>query len=230
MKNQRTETVFLWLPLLLVPVLLVLGCCAGAYWISPLELCSSGEANTAVDPVVDLRLIRMLAALTVGGSLALSGMVFQAVLRNPLAEPFILGVSGGAGVGAALVIVCGLSAWSVLSLPLGALAGALLALGIVLGISRRGSGRDNLLLSGVIVGTIAGSVLKLNNAVKNVLDHTDLPVHEVFNMASLNPAAAIHAADRLGSLEEGKDADIIIADENIQILRTIKGGKTIYEA
>ena len=79
-------------------------------------------------------------------------------------------------------------------------------------------------------GTIAGSVLKLNCAVKNVLDHTDLPVNEVFNMASLNPATAIHVADRLGSLEEGKDADIIIADENIQILRTIKGGKTIYEA
>ena len=151
MSNQRTKTVFLWLPLLLVPVLLVLGCCAGAYWISPLELCSFGKANTAVDPVVDLRLIRMLA---------LSGMVFQAVLRNPLAEPFILGVSGGAGVGAALVIVCGLSVGSVLSLPLGALAGALLALGVVLGISRRGSrGRDNLLLSGVITGTIAGSIL-----------------------------------------------------------------------
>ena len=79
-------------------------------------------------------------------------------------------------------------------------------------------------------GTIAGSVLKLNNAVKNVLDHTDLPVYEVFNMASLNPANAIHCGDRLGSLEAGKDADIIITDENINIIRTIKKGKTIYEA
>ena len=79
-------------------------------------------------------------------------------------------------------------------------------------------------------GTIAGSVLKLNNAVKNVLNHTDLPVHEVFKMASLNPANAIHCADRIGSLEAGKDADIIIADENINIIRTIKKGRTIYEA
>ena len=79
-------------------------------------------------------------------------------------------------------------------------------------------------------GTIAGSVLKLNNAVKNVLDYTDLPVNVVFNMASLNAATAIHCADRIGSLEEGKDADIIIADENINIKRTIKKGKTIYEA
>ena len=79
-------------------------------------------------------------------------------------------------------------------------------------------------------GTIAGSVLRLNDAVKNVLAHTDLAVNEVFNMASLNPATAIHVADRKGSLEAGKDADIIITDENIQIIRTIKGGKTVYVA
>ena len=79
-------------------------------------------------------------------------------------------------------------------------------------------------------GTIAGSVLKLNSAVKNVINHPDLPVYEVFNMASLNPAKAIRCSDRIGSLEAGKDADIIIADENINIIRTIKKGKTIYEA
>ena len=79
-------------------------------------------------------------------------------------------------------------------------------------------------------GTIAGSVLKLNSAVKNVLDHTDLPVYEVFKMASLNPANAIHCGERIGSLEAGKDADIIITDENISVIRTIKKGRTIYEA
>ena len=79
-------------------------------------------------------------------------------------------------------------------------------------------------------GTIAGSVLKLNCAVKNVIDHTDLPINEIFKMASLSPAKAIKVDDRLGSLEEGKDADIIIADENINIIRTIKKGITIYEA
>ena len=79
-------------------------------------------------------------------------------------------------------------------------------------------------------GTIAGSVLRLNSAVKNVLEHTDLPVYEVFNMASLNPARAIRCERRLGSLEEGKDADIIIADESINVIRTIKKGRTVYEA
>ena len=79
-------------------------------------------------------------------------------------------------------------------------------------------------------GTIAGSVLKLNNAVKNVLAHTDLPVNVVFKMASLNPATAIGQGDRIGSLEEGKDADIIIVDQDINVQRTIKKGRTIYAA
>lgn len=79
-------------------------------------------------------------------------------------------------------------------------------------------------------GTIAGSVLRLNAAVKNVLDHTNLPVYTVFNMATLNPATSIGKQNRIGSLEAGKDADIIITDENINILRTIKKGRTIYVA
>ena len=79
-------------------------------------------------------------------------------------------------------------------------------------------------------GTIAGSVLKLNHAVRNVLANTDLPVNEVFKMASLNPATSIRCANRIGSLEAGKDADIIIIDNDINVLRTIKKGRTIYEA
>ena len=73
-------------------------------------------------------------------------------------------------------------------------------------------------------------MLRLNAAVRNVLTHTALPANVVFNMASLNPATAIHVADRIGSLEAGKDADIIIADENINIIKTIKKGRTIYDA
>lgn len=149
-----------FLPLLLMPLLVGLGICAGSFWISPGALLHLSGADPVADPVAELRLIRMLTAMTVGGSLALSGMVFQAILRNPLAEPFILGVSGGAGVGAALAIITGLAAVSVLSLPLCALAGALAAFGLVLAISRRGQrGAENLLLSGVIVGTLAGSLL-----------------------------------------------------------------------
>ena len=78
-------------------------------------------------------------------------------------------------------------------------------------------------------GTIAGSVLKLNEAVRNVLANTDLPVNEVVNMASLTPATRIGLGDTKGSLEAGKDADIAIVDEAFNVQRTILAGRTIYE-
>ncbi len=79
-------------------------------------------------------------------------------------------------------------------------------------------------------GTIAGSVLKLNNAVKNFRDNTDLPFWKIVSAASLAPARAIGVADRKGSLEAGKDADFIITDSGINILKTIIGGEVRYEA
>ncbi|NLG23955.1 MAG: N-acetylglucosamine-6-phosphate deacetylase, partial [Clostridiales bacterium] len=77
-------------------------------------------------------------------------------------------------------------------------------------------------------GTIAGSVLRLNNAVRNYMQETALPVHQIVNMASLNPARAIGAADEKGSLEAGKDADIVIADADFQIEKTIIAGDIVY--
>ncbi len=78
-------------------------------------------------------------------------------------------------------------------------------------------------------GTIAGSVLKLNQAVKNFRNHTDLPFHKVVAAASLNPARVIGAADRKGSIEAGKDADIIITDSDFNVMKTIIGGEVKYE-
>ena len=79
-------------------------------------------------------------------------------------------------------------------------------------------------------GTIAGSVLKLNEAVKNMRAHTTLPLHKIVAAASLNPANAIGIGDRKGSLEAGKDADIIITDMNFDIKKTIIQGEIRYEA
>ncbi|MBQ7897127.1 MAG: N-acetylglucosamine-6-phosphate deacetylase [Clostridia bacterium] len=78
-------------------------------------------------------------------------------------------------------------------------------------------------------GTIAGSVLRLNEAVKNFRDNTDMPLYEIVAAASLNPAKAA-GLDSKGSLEEGKDADIIITDMNFDIKKTIIGGEIRYEA
>ncbi len=78
-------------------------------------------------------------------------------------------------------------------------------------------------------GTIAGSVLRLNRAVQNVYKNTDIGIAKAFACASLNPAAAVHEEARKGSLEVGKDADIIIIDTDFNVIKTIIGGTTRYE-
>ena len=78
-------------------------------------------------------------------------------------------------------------------------------------------------------GTIAGSVLRLNQAVHNLFTYTDLSLPEAICCASLHPARAIGVDARKGSIETGKDADLILIDENMHIYRTITGGETIYE-
>lgn len=78
-------------------------------------------------------------------------------------------------------------------------------------------------------GTIAGSVLRLNRAVQNVFENTDLGIAKSFAAASLNPATAIGEGARKGSLEVGKDADIIIVNTNFDIIKTIIGGTVRYE-
>jgi iron complex transport system permease protein len=104
--------------------------------------------------VVELRLPRMLLGALVGGGLALAGATFQALLRNPLAEPYILGISGGASVGAVLVLALGLAGAASWVLPLAALAGALLAISLVFQVATA-SGKSLdvrvLLLAGVVV-------------------------------------------------------------------------------
>ncbi len=79
-------------------------------------------------------------------------------------------------------------------------------------------------------GTVAGSVLHLNRGVWNVYENSNIPLHECVNCATLNPATVLGIADKKGSLEVGKDADIIITDESFEIKKTIIGGNIKYEA
>jgi iron complex transport system permease protein len=113
--------------------------------------------------ILDLRLPRTFAGLLVGGSLGLSGAVLQALLRNPLADPFVLGISSGASMGAVLAILFGLGA-SFLggnAVPAFAFAGALATLLIVYSIARVG-GRvptQTMLLAGVIVSSFFSAII-----------------------------------------------------------------------
>lgn len=116
-------------------------------------------AHTAA-VIRDLRLPRTLAAFACGGLLALAGALMQVLLRNPLADPYILGISGGAGVGALLAIFFGLG---VAGLNGFAFAGALLAILIVFGLAH-GDGswtQTRLLLTGVMVAAGCGAMITL---------------------------------------------------------------------
>jgi iron complex transport system permease protein len=105
--------------------------------------------------VLGLRLPRAVLALLVGGGLATAGATFQALLRNPLAEPYILGISGGAAAGAVSVLALGLGAGAAWSLPLASFAGALIAIGLVFRVAAAADRTLDvrvLLLAGVVVG------------------------------------------------------------------------------
>jgi iron complex transport system permease protein len=117
--------------------------------------------------VLDVRLPRVLLAAIAGGGLAVVGVAFQAILRNPLAEPYILGVSGGAALGATIAILFGASALTLLGaalLPLAAFAGGLAATALVYGLARVGKAphaqaATSILLAGIVVNAIAGAAI-----------------------------------------------------------------------
>ena len=79
-------------------------------------------------------------------------------------------------------------------------------------------------------GTVAGSVLHLNEGVWNAFTNSSIPLHECVNCASLNPATVLGIADRKGSIEVGKDADVIITDGNFKVMKTIIAGEVKYES
>jgi iron complex transport system permease protein len=121
-----------------------------------------GGGSEAHRDVLGFRLPRVFLGLLVGGGLALSGSVFQALLRNPLAEPFILGISGGSAAGAVFVISVGLVAAGSMVLPAAAFVGALIAILMVFGVATatdRSLDVRVLLLAGVVVGSFFTAVI-----------------------------------------------------------------------
>lgn len=118
--------------------------------------------------VLDLRLSRIALSFLVGSALAIAGHVFQGLLRNPLADPFTLGISSGAACGAALVLcVPGMTAvLGQTALPLAAMVGAFGAMFLVLLLARTSGNlsRESLVLGGIVVSTFLGALLTLIKA------------------------------------------------------------------
>lgn len=109
----------------------------------------------------DIRLPRALLGLTIGASLGLSGAALQGLLRNPLAEPGIVGISGCAALGAVAVFYSGLAATWPLALPLGGLIGALVAVVLLYSLAGRDTGVTTLILAGIALSALAGALTAL---------------------------------------------------------------------
>lgn len=149
----------------------LLGLGLGAVRLSPTAVWMAlADASAPASAIVrDIRAPRVLLGFLVGGSLAVSGAVLQALIHNPLADPYLLGISGGAAIAAVLVIAAGVG--GVWTLPLAAFGGALLALALVYRLSLvRGRRLDAhvLLLAGVVVSAftsaLVGAILTLSEA------------------------------------------------------------------
>jgi iron complex transport system permease protein len=164
----------LWLGVALV--VLVLAIAAIAYGAVPIGAHAVVEAIAGRgDPVTlsivrTLRLPRAVLALLVGAGLGMAGAALQGALRNALAEPYLLGVSGGAAVGAVMAVALGASGPFIL--PLASFAGAALAITVALLVARASGGRADprvLLMAGVIVGAFANAAIMvlLSNAPPN---------------------------------------------------------------
>jgi len=154
---------------LLLGLIFLLSLSLGAVNIGPGRLLSvlirGDRSNTDWIIIMKLRLPRALQASLTGICLALGGTVFQAVFRNPMAEPYILGISSGAALGASMTVFAGFSFsfWGISALGIGAFAGAglsLLILFLFFGI-RRYSNRIGLLLGGVVLSFFLSSFMSL---------------------------------------------------------------------
>ena len=148
--------------LLAVVATLCVGLAAGTVPLTPREVWDGlwrPDASSAVI-VRELRAPRVLLAFCVGGSLAVTGAALQAMIRNPLAEPYLLGLSGGAGLGAVIAIATrAAGTWAI---PVAAFIGAIAAVALVYRLSLVAGRRLDprvLLLSGVVVGSFAGALM-----------------------------------------------------------------------
>lgn len=109
----------------------------------------------------EIRLPRAILALAIGFTLGMSGAVLQGFLRNPLAEPGLIGVSGMASLGAVILFYLGLAGNTLYALPAGALLGALIAVALLLALAARSSSTLTLILAGVALSSLAGALTSL---------------------------------------------------------------------
>jgi iron complex transport system permease protein len=149
--------------LLLLGISIVISLSSGEVKISFSQLPAIFADKTSIEYTVltKIRIPRLLLAIGVGGALSLSGAILQGIYRNPLVEPYTLGISGGAALGVAIAIVFGFNTLGFLSLPIFGFSGALITLFLVyfLSVKRGGLSINSMLLIGVMVSFVASSAM-----------------------------------------------------------------------
>ena len=182
MKRNVVLTILL---VLLLSVLFVLDLCFGSIRIGLSELFSSdGGMNRQI--LLDLRLPRAITAVLAGAALSVSGLMMQTLFRNPLAGPYILGVSSGATFGVGLLVMVGtmvgFAATNMLTV-VAAITGATVCLLLVLAISYRVESQVSLLIIGMMIGSIAGALV---NLMQNFANPDALKLFIVWSLGSLS--------------------------------------------
>jgi iron complex transport system permease protein len=188
---RRVAATLALLALILVAALL-LGLASGPSGLDPGEIAgalSGGEASAAArDIVLRIRLPRVVLAALVGASLSVAGVLFQALLRNPLADPYILGVSGGAALGGILVLVAGSAlGLSYAAVPFAAFAGSLVTLALLYAVGGRG-GRlapTTLLLTGVVFNAFASAAIVFAASLAGLVEGARIFLWLIGNLSAL---------------------------------------------
>lgn len=188
MKNRA-----LIFPLLLVLLagLFVLDICSGSVWLlsDGLYIKGTGLTELGQQLFLNLRLPRAITAILAGAALSVSGLMMQTLFRNPLAGPYILGVSSGAGLGVALVTMGAtmggirLLAMGQVAIAIAAVLGALAVLLLVLAVSRKVKSNVSLLIVGLMIGSIAGALV---NLIQNFANPDALKLFIVWTLGSLS--------------------------------------------
>ena len=191
-------------------------------------------SDTAAAIVRDLRLPRAVAAFAVGGLLALAGALMQVLLRNPLADPYILGISGGAAVGALGAMLAGASA---LVTP-AALGGALASTVLVFGLARTGAERapwttTRLLLTGVVVAAGWGALIALmltlapDAQVKGMLFWL---IGDLGGSTVATPALVVLAITVAGALAFARDLNVLARGDDVAAALGVDVARTTLAA
>lgn len=188
---RKNTIIFVALGVILL-LLALLDTCNGSVWISPLSILSSDGLTPMQQQILwHLRLPKMLTAILAGASLSVAGLLMQTLFRNPLAGPYILGVSSGASLGVAIVTMLGTVVFSPLrllasspnSIIIAAIIGSVMVMLLVMLIAKRIRSNVTLLIVGMMVGNIAGALV---NLIQNFANPDSLKLFIVWSLGSLN--------------------------------------------